>query len=56
MNADIIPFRIQIPQVEVDDLRDRLSRTRSPYPVPGAGSEWDHGSAPDWPSMAFNAR
>ncbi|WP_306358501.1 MULTISPECIES: epoxide hydrolase family protein [unclassified Nocardia] len=48
MNADIIPFRIQIPQAELDDLRDRLARTRSPYPVPGAGSRWDHGIAPDY--------
>ncbi|MFC9433749.1 epoxide hydrolase family protein [Nocardia sp. NPDC057030] len=48
MNADIIPFRIRIPQVELDDLRDRLSRTRSPYPVPGTGAQWDHGIAPDY--------
>ncbi|WP_405136947.1 epoxide hydrolase family protein [Nocardia sp. NBC_01388] len=48
MNADIIPFRIDIPQVELDDLRDRLARTRSPHRVPGTGSDWDHGIAPDY--------
>ncbi|WP_194813775.1 epoxide hydrolase family protein [Nocardia sp. XZ_19_385] len=48
MNADIIPFRIQIPQVELDDLRDRLTRTRSPHPVPGTGSDSDHGIATDY--------
>ncbi|MFF2554379.1 epoxide hydrolase family protein [Nocardia sp. NPDC058058] len=48
MNADIIPFRIDIPQVELDDLRERLARTRFPHPVPGTGSDWDHGIAPDY--------
>ncbi|MFF4188902.1 epoxide hydrolase family protein [Streptomyces sp. NPDC001691] len=43
MCADIRPFRIQIPQADLDDLHDRLARTRSPYPVPGADTEWDHG-------------
>ncbi|MFD9794249.1 epoxide hydrolase family protein [Streptomyces sp. NPDC059070] len=43
MCADIAPFRIEIPQADLDDLHDRLARTRSPYPVPGADSEWDHG-------------
>ncbi|WP_280395656.1 epoxide hydrolase family protein [Nocardia brasiliensis] len=46
MNADIIPFRIQIPQVELDDLRARLARTRSPYPVPGADTQGDRGIPP----------
>ncbi|MGW4243106.1 epoxide hydrolase family protein [Nocardia sp. NPDC004722] len=48
MNADIIPFRIDIPQVELDDLRYRLAHTRSPHPVPGSDSRWDHGIAPDY--------
>lgn len=46
MDADIIPFRIQIPQVELDDLRARLARTRSPYPVPGADTQGDRGIPP----------
>ncbi|MBF6176586.1 epoxide hydrolase family protein [Nocardia blacklockiae] len=48
MDADIMPFRIQIPQAELDDLRDRLARTRSPHLVPGSDNRWDHGIAPDY--------
>ena len=48
MCADIAPFRIQIPQGDLDDLHDRLARTRSPFPVPGVGSEWDHGIPPTY--------
>ncbi|EMF01120.1 epoxide hydrolase [Streptomyces mobaraensis NBRC 13819 = DSM 40847] len=39
----ITPFRIDIPQSRLDDLRDRLSRTRWPDELPGAG--WDYGVA-----------
>ena len=38
---DIEPFRIAVPQADLDDLADRLRRTRWPDEVPGAG--WDHG-------------
>ena len=38
-------FRIDIPQAELDDLRERLARTRWPDQVPGAG--WDYGIALD---------
>lgn len=31
------PFRIDIPQADLDDLRERLARTRWPDEVPGAG-------------------
>jgi len=41
IGADIRPFRIEIPQAELDDLRDRLARTRWPDELPGAG--WDYG-------------
>jgi pimeloyl-ACP methyl ester carboxylesterase len=37
----IKPFRIAIPQADLDDLTDRLSRTRWPNEVAGAG--WDYG-------------
>ncbi|MEN3540061.1 epoxide hydrolase family protein [Microbispora sp. ZYX-F-249] len=37
----IKPFRIDIPQADLDDLRDRLSRTRWPNEVADAG--WDYG-------------
>ncbi|MBM4830722.1 MULTISPECIES: epoxide hydrolase family protein [Actinomycetes] len=37
----ITPFRIDIPQAALDDLADRLARTRWPDEIPGAG--WDYG-------------
>jgi pimeloyl-ACP methyl ester carboxylesterase len=38
---DIQPFRIDVPQADLDDLRDRLARTRWPDELPGVG--WDYG-------------
>ncbi|HEX5118656.1 MAG TPA: epoxide hydrolase [Pseudonocardiaceae bacterium] len=35
------PFRIEIPQADLDDLHDRLARTRWPSEVPGVG--WQRG-------------
>jgi pimeloyl-ACP methyl ester carboxylesterase len=35
------PYRIEIPQAELDDLRDRLRRTRWAPELPGAG--WERG-------------
>jgi epoxide hydrolase len=35
------PFRIDIPQADLDDLRGRLARTRWPDQLPGVG--WDYG-------------
>lgn len=37
----IKPFRIDVPQADLDDLTDRLSRTRWPNEVADAG--WDYG-------------
>ena len=37
----IRPYRIQIPQADLDDLRDRLARTRWPDELPGTG--WSRG-------------
>jgi pimeloyl-ACP methyl ester carboxylesterase len=34
-------FTLHLPQADLDDLTDRLSRTRWPDELPGAG--WDHG-------------
>ena len=39
--AEIRPFRIEIPQGDLDDWLDRLDRTRWPDEIPGAG--WDRG-------------
>jgi pimeloyl-ACP methyl ester carboxylesterase len=40
-STEIRPFRIEIPQAELDDLRDRLARTRWPDELPGVG--WSRG-------------
>ncbi|MFE9785174.1 epoxide hydrolase family protein [Nocardia salmonicida] len=40
-NNALTPFRIDIPQADVDDLRDRLARTRWPIPVPGRNDRTD---------------
>jgi pimeloyl-ACP methyl ester carboxylesterase len=45
-NAEIEPFRIDVPQADLDDLRDRLARTRWPDELPGAG--WDYGIPLDY--------
>jgi pimeloyl-ACP methyl ester carboxylesterase len=37
----LTPFRIDIPQADVDELRDRLARTRRPLPVPGRDDRTD---------------
>lgn len=39
--VEIQPFRIDIPQDDLDDLRDRLGRIRWPDELPGVG--WDYG-------------
>ena len=41
MTAEILPFLIDVPQPDLDDLRDRLARTRWPDQLPGVG--WDYG-------------
>ncbi|MGW4462480.1 epoxide hydrolase family protein [Micromonospora sp. NPDC004704] len=40
-NTEVKPFRIDIPQADLDDLRNRLDRTRWPDEIPDAG--WDYG-------------
>ncbi len=39
MSMSIQPFKINIPQSTLDDLRERLARTRWPDEVEGAGHE-----------------
>ncbi|OLF14768.1 epoxide hydrolase family protein [Actinophytocola xanthii] len=41
-NTDIRPFRVEVTQAELDDLTDRLVRTRLPRPAPG--DSWEHGT------------
>jgi epoxide hydrolase len=40
-NTEVQPFRVDIPDAALDDLRDRLARTRWPDELPGAG--WAYG-------------
>jgi pimeloyl-ACP methyl ester carboxylesterase len=40
-STEIRPFRIEIPQADLDDLRDRLRRTRWGAEIPGQG--WSRG-------------
>ncbi|RLK53929.1 epoxide hydrolase family protein [Actinokineospora cianjurensis] len=41
-NTSIRPFRVEIAQAELDDLADRLARTRLPQPAPG--DDWATGT------------
>jgi pimeloyl-ACP methyl ester carboxylesterase len=41
-SIDIRPFRVEVAQAELDDLMDRLARTRLPQPAPG--DAWDTGT------------
>jgi pimeloyl-ACP methyl ester carboxylesterase len=45
-NTAIKPFRINIPQADLDDLRDRLARTRWADELPGVG--WSRGTPLDY--------
>ena len=45
-NEAIVPFKIDVPQAVLDDLNARLSNTRWPDELPGAG--WDYGVPLDY--------
>ena len=45
-DSKITPYRVDIPQVALDDLLDRLGRTRWPDELPGVG--WDLGVPLDY--------
>lgn len=45
-SPDLQPFRIDIPQADLDDLADRLARTRWPDELPGVG--WSYGVNKDY--------
>src|SRR5215510_12153093 len=40
--SSAVPFKIQVPDAVLSDLKDRLARTRYPDQVEGAG--WDYGT------------
>ena len=41
-SAQIVPFRIQVPDAALQDLKTRLRMTRLPREIPGTG--WDYGT------------
>ncbi len=43
MSETVDPFRIAIPQADLDDLQDRLRRTRWPQEI-GDNSQWQAGT------------
>jgi pimeloyl-ACP methyl ester carboxylesterase len=45
-DTSIRPFRLEVPQADLDDLHDRLRRTRWPDELPGVG--WSYGVALDY--------
>jgi len=45
-STEIKPFRIDVPQADLDELRDRLTRTRWPDALAGVG--WDYGIPVDY--------
>jgi pimeloyl-ACP methyl ester carboxylesterase len=45
-DTEIRPFRVDVPQADLDDLRDRLARTRWPQELPGVG--WARGMPVDY--------
>ena len=46
MHETIRPFRLDVPQADLDDLRERLARTRWPDELPGTG--WEAGVPPGY--------
>jgi hypothetical protein len=36
-DGDLRPFRVEVPQADLDDLQQRLARTRWPDQLPDAG-------------------
>lgn len=46
--SEISPFHIDIPQVEVDELRRRLGDTRYADPLPAANNDWSRGAPDSW--------
>jgi pimeloyl-ACP methyl ester carboxylesterase len=50
---DIRPFRVEVAQAELDDLMERLARTRLPQPAPG--DDWDSGTPNSYLREAIDA-
>ena len=39
---DVLPYEIHLPEATLEDLKDRLTRTRWPDEIPDSG--WEYGS------------
>ncbi|MCF2529646.1 epoxide hydrolase family protein [Yinghuangia soli] len=46
MTSDITPYRLDVPQQQLDDLRERLARTRWPVQLPE--TDWSRGVPADY--------
>ncbi|HVG95988.1 MAG TPA: epoxide hydrolase N-terminal domain-containing protein, partial [Chloroflexota bacterium] len=46
LGPEIRAFRVDVPQADLDDLQQRLARTRWPQAAPGAG--WSRGVPRDY--------
>ncbi|WP_254779818.1 epoxide hydrolase N-terminal domain-containing protein [Arthrobacter sp. cf158] len=46
--SEIRPFRIEIPQSEIDGLSRRLSEARYPHPLPEASDNWPSPVGAEW--------
>src|SRR5262245_46844663 len=46
MSADLTPFTVHVPDADLDDLRQRLARTR--WPDPATVADWSQGVPLDW--------
>ena len=42
----VTPFKVEVPDAVLQDLMERLDRTRWPDEIPGSG--WDYGSNLDY--------
>jgi epoxide hydrolase len=45
-SSELSPYRVEIPQADLDDLADRLARTRFPDELPGV--DWSYGVPMDY--------
>src|SRR5215207_9656012 len=45
-STELRPYRVEIPQADLDDLADRLARTRFPDELPGV--DWSYGVPMDY--------
>ena len=52
-NERIVPFHVEVARADLDDLRERLQRTRLPHSAPG--NDWAYGTPNAWLREALDA-